>query len=172
MTEDSDFKRLVRERAAKTGESYQAARRQVERQRDRFAATIKTRHVTKDGLVALGCIMEAGRVARGMTVTVTSEDGAQLRGAVVSLRHMWDDLESVAHGEWGEFGLVLDPNSTNYIWRFFCRITDPIVAAVALVTPKAAAPVVVWLFGVVWLFWLRVLLLYGFLVMGALPKAG
>ena len=29
-------------------------------------------------------------------------------------------------------------------------------AAVALVTPKAAAPVVVWLFGVVWLFWLRV----------------
>ena len=27
-------------------------------------------------------------------------------------------------------------------------------------TPKAAAPVVVWLFGVVWLFWLRVGLLY------------
>jgi hypothetical protein len=69
-------------------------------------------------------------------------------------------------------GLVLDPNSTNYIWRFFCRITDPVVAAVALVTPKAAVPVVVWLFGVVWLFWLRVLLLYAFLVMGALPKAG
>jgi len=31
---------------------------------------------------------------------------------------------------------------------------------------------VVWLFGVVWLFWLRVLLLYAFLVMGALPRAG
>ena len=30
----------------------------------------------------------------------------------------------------------------NYIWRFFCRITDPVVALVALVTPKAAAPVV------------------------------
>ncbi len=35
-------------------------------------------------------------------------------------------------------GLFVDPNSPNYIWRFFCRITDPVVAAVALVTPKAA----------------------------------
>ena len=41
---------------------------------------------------------------------------------------------------------------------------------VALVTPKAAAEVVVWLFGVVWLFWLRVLLLYGFVVAGLAPK--
>jgi YggT family protein len=67
-------------------------------------------------------------------------------------------------------GLMIDPGSTNYIWRFFCRITDPVVAAVAMVTPKAAAPVVVWLFGVVWLFWLRVLMLYLFLVLGAVPK--
>ena len=36
-------------------------------------------------------------------------------------------------------------------------------------TPKAAAPVVVWLFGVVWLFWLRVGLLYLFLLLGAVP---
>jgi hypothetical protein len=67
-------------------------------------------------------------------------------------------------------GLMIDPGSTNYIWRFFCRVTDPVVAAVAVVTPKAAAPVVVWLFGVVWLFWLRVLFLYLFLVLGAVPK--
>jgi YggT family protein len=66
--------------------------------------------------------------------------------------------------------LILQPDSGNYIWRFFCRITDPVVWAVALVTPKAAAPVVVWLFGVVWLFWLRVGLLYLFLVMGAVPR--
>ncbi len=56
-------------------------------------------------------------------------------------------------------GLIVGPDSSNYIWRFFCRVTDPVVAAVAVVTPKAAAPVVVWLFGVVWLFWLRVGLL-------------
>ena len=66
--------------------------------------------------------------------------------------------------------LIVQPDSSNYIWRFFCRITDPVVALVALVTPKAAAPVVIWLFGVVWLFWLRVGLLYLFLVFGARPK--
>jgi len=67
-------------------------------------------------------------------------------------------------------GLIVQPDSSNYIWRFFCRITDPVVAAVALVTPKATAPVVVWLFGVVWLFWLRALLLYVFLLLGAVPR--
>ena len=66
--------------------------------------------------------------------------------------------------------LIVGPDSSNYIWRFFCRITDPVVVAVALVTPKAAAPVVVWLLGVVWLFWLRVGLLYVFLVLGAVPR--
>ncbi len=53
-------------------------------------------------------------------------------------------------------GIMVPPESQNYIWRFFVRVTDPVVAVVAHVTPKAAAPVVIWLFGVVWLFWLRV----------------
>ncbi len=66
--------------------------------------------------------------------------------------------------------LFLDPDSSNYIWRFFCRVTDPVVAAVALVTPKAAAPIILWLFGVVWLFWLRVALHYVLLVLGAAPR--
>jgi YggT family protein len=69
-------------------------------------------------------------------------------------------------------GLIVAPDSPNYIWRFFCLITDPFVAVIAHVTPKAAAPVVLWLFGVVWLFWLRVLLLYGLLVLGLAPRAG
>ena len=69
-------------------------------------------------------------------------------------------------------GLILDPNSSNYIWRFFCRITDPIVALVALVTPRAAAPVIIWLFGFVWLFWLRVGLIYVVFLMSAAPKTG
>ena len=69
-------------------------------------------------------------------------------------------------------GLFLDPDSSNYIWRFFCRMTDPVVGVVALVTPKAAVPVIVWLFGFVWLFWLRVLLLYGFLALGIAPRTG
>ncbi len=63
--------------------------------------------------------------------------------------------------------LIVEPASSNYIWRFFCRVTDPVVAVVARLTPKAAAPVVVWLFGFVWLFWLRVFLLYVFALAGA-----
>jgi YggT family protein len=67
-------------------------------------------------------------------------------------------------------GLIVQPDDSNYIWRAFCRLTDPVVSLVALVTPKAAAPVVIWLFGVVWLFWLRVLLLYAFLFAGVAPR--
>ena len=66
--------------------------------------------------------------------------------------------------------LFVDPDSQNYIWRFFCRLTDPIVALIARVTPHAAPPVVLWLFGFVWLFWLRVLLLNVMLASGALTR--
>lgn len=69
-------------------------------------------------------------------------------------------------------GIFVPPESPNYIWRFFCRVTDPVVAIIALMTPKAVAPVVIWLFGVVWLFWLRVGLLYVFLLLGAAPRTG
>ncbi len=69
-------------------------------------------------------------------------------------------------------GLIVDPDSSNYIWRFFCRFTDPVIAIVARFTPRAVPPVVIWLFGFVWLFWLRVLLLNAFLIAGAVPKAG
>jgi YggT family protein len=68
-------------------------------------------------------------------------------------------------------GLLVQPDSSNYIWRFFCQITDPVVRVVALVTPKAVAPVVAWLFGVVWLFWLRAGLVYLYLLFGAVPRA-
>ena len=52
-------------------------------------------------------------------------------------------------------GLIVAPDSTNYIWRFFCRVTEPFVALFGMVTPKATPPVVLWLFCFVWLFWLR-----------------
>ena len=67
-------------------------------------------------------------------------------------------------------GLYIDHGSQNYIWRFFCRFTDPVIAAISLVTPKATVPVVIWLFGVVWLFWLRLGLLFAFLLLGAAPR--
>lgn len=67
-------------------------------------------------------------------------------------------------------GLIVQPDSSNYIWRAFCRITDPFIWLVSELTPRATAPVVIWLFCFVWLFWLRVLLLNLFLVFGALPR--
>lgn len=69
-------------------------------------------------------------------------------------------------------GLVLDPASKNYIWRGFCAITDPFLKLFAYVTPKATVPVVQWLFGFVWLFWLRALMLIFFLSIDAIPKIG
>lgn len=67
--------------------------------------------------------------------------------------------------------LMVDPDSPNYIWRFFCRITDPVIAAVAIVTPKVTVPVVRWLFGFVWLFWIRVGFHYTLLVLNLAPRA-
>ena len=67
-------------------------------------------------------------------------------------------------------GLIVGEDSNNYIWRSFCLVTDPVVAGVALVTPKAAAPVIVWLFAVVWLFWLRVAFLILVTMYGLAPK--
>jgi len=69
-------------------------------------------------------------------------------------------------------GLIVGQDSKNYIWRFFCQITDPVVNAISVVTPKACVPVIVWLFGVVWLFWLRVGLLILFAAFGAIPQSG
>jgi YggT family protein len=69
-------------------------------------------------------------------------------------------------------GLFLDPDSQNYIWRFFCRLTDPVVAILSWVTPRSTVPVVVWLFGFVWLFWLRVGLLNLYLWLGLVPSLG
>jgi translation initiation factor IF-2 len=108
MTDDSDFKRLVRERMAKTGESYQAARRVLERKRSRFSAIVKTTYDRPAGRV-LACIIEDGTVTRGMTVTVTAPSGETHRAVVVSLRHMWLDLESISYGEYGELGMILEP---------------------------------------------------------------
>lgn len=67
--------------------------------------------------------------------------------------------------------LIVPPESANYIWRFFVGLTDPVVNVFALVTPRAVAPAVLWLFAFVWLFWLRVGLLYLFLLFNAVPRA-
>jgi len=69
-------------------------------------------------------------------------------------------------------GLFVPADSPNYIWRFFCRVTDPVVAAISVVTPKAVPPVVIWLFGVVWLFWLRLAFFVVLSLLGLSPSSG
>ena len=39
-------------------------------------------------------------------------------------------------------------------------------------TPKVTAPAVLWLFGFVWLFWLRVVFHYTLLVLNLAPRLG
>jgi translation initiation factor IF-2 len=109
MTEDRDFKQVVRKRSAKTGESYQAARRQVEKKRAAFSARVDVLFPVPAG-VALGCTVETGSVSRGMSVTVIA-DGVAHPATVTNLRRMWDDLDSVAEGQFPDeqFGMLVEP---------------------------------------------------------------
>jgi YggT family protein len=65
--------------------------------------------------------------------------------------------------------LFLEPDSPNYIWRFFCRLTDPAIALFSRVTPRATAQIVLWLFSFVWLFWLRFAMFVLYAGFGLIP---
>lgn len=69
-------------------------------------------------------------------------------------------------------GIFFDASSQNYIWRFFVRLTDPVVRIVAMVTPKAVPPVVVLAFTAIWLLIARMLLLIMVASLGATPPTG
>ena len=67
-------------------------------------------------------------------------------------------------------GLIVGPDSSNYIWRFFCRITDPFVALIAPITQRPrrrSSSAVRRRLAVL----AAVGLLYLFLLLGAVPKA-
>ena len=120
MTEDKDFKRVVRTRSAKTGESYQAARRQLKGKQPVFSARVDALFRTPDGL-AFGCVVEEGSVSRGMSVTVIG-DGVSHAAIVTSLRRSKWDVETVAFedSEYGHFGMIIEPP---YPGAFPVRVT-------------------------------------------------
>ena len=60
-------------------------------------------------------------------------------------------------------GLMLKPDTKNYIQRWFVRLTDPVLRLVDPITPAIVPRVVLPLVGVVWLTLLRLLLLILFL---------
>lgn len=113
MTEDRNFKDVVRKRAAKTGESYQGARRQLERKFGGLSAPVSAAWAHPDGLV-LGCRVEQGQLARGMEVTVLTDDTVVHQGVVVSLRVGKDDQDVVTSGD---CGILLDPPFRGYVTR-------------------------------------------------------
>ena len=70
-------------------------------------------------------------------------------------------------------GLMVDADSPNYIWRFFCRFTDPVVARHRDGDAEGhRLPPLLWLFGFVWMFWLRVALHYTLLLLNLAPRFG
>lgn len=110
MTEDRDFKKVVRKRSAKTGESYQAARRQVERQPARLSAQVNAAWAHPAGLV-LGCNVQQGQVTLGMSVAVMAGEAVIHQGTVTSLRRGKEDQDVVSSGD---CGILLEPPFHGY----------------------------------------------------------
>jgi YggT family protein len=67
---------------------------------------------------------------------------------------------------------VFPPESQNYIFRFFVRVTDPVVSAVRFVTPLAVPHMVVLLFSAVWLLAARAALYVLLASAGLAPTPG
>jgi YggT family protein len=65
--------------------------------------------------------------------------------------------------------LFISPDSPNYIFRFFVRITDPLVRLFGFVTPRVAPPLLVVLFSAVWLLMIRFALFVGMAQAGLAP---
>ncbi|MCB1436665.1 MAG: YggT family protein [Rhodobiaceae bacterium] len=64
------------------------------------------------------------------------------------------------------------PGSTNYIWRTFVRMTDPVVRLFAVITPKTVPWLLTILFSFLWLFVIRIALLRAFSELGLAPHLG
>ncbi len=66
----------------------------------------------------------------------------------------------------------IPPDSKNYIWRAFVRLTDPVLRAVQFVTPLVVPHLLVLLFAAMWLLAARVVLLLLFASFGMMPTTG
>ncbi|WP_181702081.1 YggT family protein [Chthonobacter albigriseus] len=67
---------------------------------------------------------------------------------------------------------IVPPESQNYIWRSFVRLTDPVLRLVAVITPGATPPIVILVFGFLWIFIARIALFVGLAAAGLAPTAG
>jgi hypothetical protein len=65
--------------------------------------------------------------------------------------------------------LVFPLTSDKVLWRVFAQVTDPVVRAVAVVTPAVVPERLVVLFAVVWMMIARVLLFFTLRAYGLVP---
>ncbi|HZD25116.1 MAG TPA: YggT family protein [Alphaproteobacteria bacterium] len=68
-------------------------------------------------------------------------------------------------------GFLVSPDSSNYIWRWFRRITDPFVAAAGGITPRIVPGLLLPPIAAAWLFALRLALGFALLAAGLAPGA-
>lgn len=66
--------------------------------------------------------------------------------------------------------LVFPPDSDKVIWRVFRQVTDPVIGAVAVITPLNVPERVIYLFAFLWLFMLRILLYIVMRMYGLAPS--
>jgi uncharacterized protein YggT (Ycf19 family) len=69
-------------------------------------------------------------------------------------------------------GLFVPADWDNYIWRFFQRLTDPLLKLVRAITPAILSHGVVMVFGVLWLMVLRLAFFLVLLRLGLAPISG
>lgn len=69
-------------------------------------------------------------------------------------------------------GLFVPAGWDNYIWRFFCRTTDPYLKLVRFITPSVLSHGVVMVFGVLWLMAARLGWFLTLLGLGLGPVSG
>jgi YggT family protein len=83
-------------------------------------------------------------------------------------------LATLMYTALGRFVLsfIFDPESKNYIWRFFILVSDPVIKLVGYVTPRAVPATFLLLFTVVWLFAARAGLLAVVASFGMAPTTG
>jgi uncharacterized protein YggT (Ycf19 family) len=70
-------------------------------------------------------------------------------------------LAAVMYSLLGRFllSLFIGPDSKNYIWRAFVRITDPVMVPVRFITPAVVPHMLVLVFAALWTLVLRFVLL-------------
>jgi len=80
-------------------------------------------------------------------------------------------LAVLAYTLLGRFALsfFLPPDSTNYIWRWFCRLTDWVLVGVRAITPRYVMFLFLPLIGACWLMALRFAFLLTMASNGWLP---